>query len=185
MATCAAGFAVLFSLVATFTYVNFHLAAAPYMLSAAQLGMIFLVYPIGAAVTPASGFLIRRFGRRQAVVLAVGTGGVGLVATLQPSLPMIIAGLALVVTGVFIVQAAAMGFVGQAAQSDKATAVGLYVWIYYVGGSVGAVLPGLVVWPSAGWPGCVALVMATLAAAAGLAWWAWRDASKAERRPMN
>lgn len=175
LATFVIGFAVLFSQVATFTYVNFHLAQAPYSLGPSQLGMIFLVYPIGAAVTPASGFLIRRFGRRQATTLAVATACLGLIATLQASLPMIVAGLALFVTGTFTMMSAAMGFVGQAASQAKATAVGCYVCSYYIGGSVGAVLPGLVVWQVAGWPGCVGLIVVVLAAALALAWRAWRE----------
>ncbi|WP_158240617.1 MFS transporter [Telmatospirillum siberiense] len=174
LATFGIGFAVLFSQVATFTYVNFHLADAPYSLGPSQLGMIFLVYPIGAAITPASGFLIRRFGRRQATSLAVATACAGLLATLQSGLPMIIFGLALFVTGTFTMMSAAMGFVGQAAAQAKATAVGCYVCSYYVGGSVGAVLPGLLVWHVAGWRGCVALIVVTMLGALGLAWHAWR-----------
>jgi predicted MFS family arabinose efflux permease len=174
-ATYAVGFAVLFSMVAVFTYVNFRLARPPYSFNASQLGMIFLVYPIGAVVAPTSGFLIRRLGRRQAMALSVATACTGLAATLQAGLPAIVAGLAIFVSGVFVVQSAAMGFVGQAARTAKATAIGLYVCIYYIGGSLGAVLPGLLVWQTAGWAGCVGLVLTILAAACGLAWWAWRE----------
>lgn len=174
LATFGIGFAVLFSQVATFTYVNFHLAGAPYSLGPSQLGMIFLVYPIGAAVTPASGFLIRRLGRRQATTLAVATACVGLLATLQASLVMIILGLALFVTGTFTMMSAAMGFVGQAADHAKATAVGCYVCSYYVGGSLGAVVPGLIVWHVAGWRGCVALIVVVMGSALAVAWRAWR-----------
>ena len=173
-ATCLVGFAVLFSIVAVFTYINFHLAQAPYSLNASQLGMIFLVYPIGALAAPSSGFLIRRWGRRRTMALAASTSGAGLLATLQPSVPMIMVGLAFFVTGIFIMQSVAMGFVGQAARRAKATALGLYVCTYYIGGSAGAVLPGLLVWNRAGWPGCVAVVLMTLSGAAAMAWWAWR-----------
>jgi predicted MFS family arabinose efflux permease len=174
LATFAVGFAVLFSQVATFTYVNFHLAGAPYGLGPAQLGLVFLVYPIGAAVTPASGYLIRRLGRRQAMTLAALMACAGLLSTLGPGIPVIILGLAMFVTGTFTMMSAAMGFVGQAAERAKATAIGVYVCCYYVGGSVGAVLPGMLVWHSAGWIGCVVLVVVVLAAALGLAWRGWR-----------
>ncbi|HXP96116.1 MAG TPA: MFS transporter [Telmatospirillum sp.] len=175
VATFAIGFAVLFSQVAVFTYVSFHLAQPPFSLGSSQLGMIFLVYLIGAVISPASGFMVRRFGRRMAVTFSVGTACVGLLATLQAGLPMIIVGLALFVMGSFTLMSAAMGFVGQAAQQAKATAIGCYVSCYYVGGSVGAVLPGLVVWHRAGWPGCVALTIVILLAALSLAWQAWRE----------
>lgn len=172
LSTFAAGFAVLFSLVGAFTYVNFHLAAAPYGFSPAQLGMVFLVYPIGALVTPISGPMVRRWGRSTAMVMAVAIGCCGLLVTLRPELPLIVSGLALFVTGVFLAQTAAMGFVGQAARSAKSTAVGLYVCFYYVGGSVGAVLPGGI-WAHAGWTGCVALLIVTMACAAALTLWGW------------
>lgn len=185
LATYAVGFSVLFSMVATFTYVNFHLAQPPFSMSVAALGMIFLVYPIGAFVTPASGFLIRRLGRRGTILLALSTSGAGLLATLGPSLVAVVVGLALFVTGVFIAQTSATGFVGQRAKVARTTAVGIYVCCYYLGGSVGAELPGLTVWHAAGWPGCVGLVLLVLAAAAAMAWWAWRPQRQAELCPAE
>jgi len=174
LATYAVGFSVLFSMVATFTYVNFHLALPPFSMGVSALGMIFLVYPIGAFVTPASGYLIRRLGRRGTILLALSTSGAGLLATLGPSLVEVVAGLAMFVTGVFVAQTSATGFVGQRAKMARTTAVGIYVCCYYLGGSAGAEIPGLTVWHIAGWPGCVALVLAVLASATSLAWWAWR-----------
>ena len=38
------------------------------------------------------------------------------------------------------------------AKEGRSSAVGLYVTCFYVGGSVGAFLPGLT-WATAGWPG--------------------------------
>ena len=54
------------------------------------------------------------------------------------------------------------------------TAVGLYVTTYYVGGSIGAVLPAFA-YASWGWPGCVALVIAMLASMAVAVRAAWRE----------
>ena len=53
--TYAAGFCVLLTQVATFTYITFHLAAPPFLLSTAALGWLFAVYLAGAIVTPISG----------------------------------------------------------------------------------------------------------------------------------
>ncbi|HLN23980.1 MAG TPA: MFS transporter, partial [Patescibacteria group bacterium] len=175
LATFVAGFAVLFSMVATFTYVNFHLSLPPFSLSTPQLGMIFLVYPIGAVVSTRSGAIIRRLGRRRAMMLAVATSCAGLLTTLSPDLTLVLAGLALYVIGVFLAQSAAMGYVGQAARHAKSTALGLYVCFYYIGGSVGAVVPGWL-WLHAGWLGCVALILATMSASALLTWHAWKPA---------
>jgi hypothetical protein len=47
------------------------------------------------------------------------------------------------------------------------------VTFFYVGGSVGAFLPGLA-WNAAGWTACVAMVVAMLIAMAALAAFAYR-----------
>ena len=50
------------------------------------------------------------------------------------------------------------------AETAKGGASALYLTSYYVGGTLGAALPGLA-WQAAGWPGVVAVcVAATLAA---------------------
>src|SRR6185312_17097981 len=67
LATCAVGFCVLFTLVATFTYVNFYLAAPPFHLSTRALGLLFTVYLVGVAITPVAGRSIDRVGHRFAL----------------------------------------------------------------------------------------------------------------------
>ena len=175
VATCVAGFAVLFSIVAVFTYIDFRLVRAPYAFSPSDLGMIFLVYPVGALAALMAGPLARRIGRRRTMMASILVAVLGLAATLLPGVPEIIAGLALFVIGIFIMQSTAMGFVGRAARRAKASALGLYVCVYYLGGTAGAVLPGLLVWDLAGWHGCVVLVVAALFTAGALAWCAWWD----------
>ena len=64
VATFAVGFNVLFSLVGVFTWITFHLAAAPYRLSTAALSSLFFIYLVGFVVTPFAGFLITRVGLR-------------------------------------------------------------------------------------------------------------------------
>ncbi len=179
---CLAGFAVLFSIVAVFTYIDFRLVRPPYGFAASDLGMIFLVYPIGALAAPTAGPLARRLGRRRTMAAAALVAGLGLVATLLAGLSEIIVGLTLFVIGIFVMQSTAMGFVGRTARRAKASALGLYVCVYYLGGTVGAILPGLLIWDRAGWDGCVALVGAALLAAGVLAWFAWWDEPAAESK---
>lgn len=170
----AVGFGVLFSFVATFTYVNFHLAAPPFDLSAAALGAIFVVYLVGVATTPLAGRLVRRFGRRRLVLGVLGIWICGLLLTLTGSLPVIIAGLAIGAGCGFIVQTSATASVAVSAQRARSSAVGLYVTCYYVGGSLGAVLPGYA-WDRAGWPGCVAIVVVMLLILAAIVLRFWRE----------
>ncbi len=158
LATYAIGFNVLFCQVASFTYVNFYLADKPFLLGPAALGAIFTVYLVGAVVTPGAGIVLDRIGYRRTLTMAVGIVVAGILLTLVRSLPVIITGLALSATGVFACQAAASSYVGKAAGKARSSAAGLYVALYYLGGGVGSVLPGLF-WQKTGWDGCVALIV--------------------------
>ena len=172
IATFGVGFCVLFTQVAMFTYVTFHLARPPFSLSTVALGWLFVVYLVGAAVTPLSGAWVDRYGHRAGLASAMAVGGTGALLTLLPSLPAIIAGLALCSTGVFIAQATTSGYIGAVTKKDRALAVGLYSTFYYGGGSTGGALPSLV-WTRGGWPACVGLVMAVQFIGAAIAYTQW------------
>ncbi len=157
IATYAVGFCVLFSMLATFTYINFYLAAPPFRLSPAALGFLFVVYLAGAVATPVAGRSIDRAGHRFTLVVAYAGAVGGILLTLIPSLPVILIGLALCCTAVFVAQSASTSYIGTVTSSARAAAVGLYVLFYYAGGSAGAAIPGHF-WSLGGWPACVALI---------------------------
>lgn len=176
LATCLVGFSVLFTVVGTFTYANYLMAAPPYSLGPAALGSVFIVYLFGAAATPLAGRLTLRFGRRRTVWIGIALAMAGLLLTLAPSLPLVIAGLGLVAMGIFTEQVLSIGYVALVSRPARSTGVGLYVTCYYVGGSLGGVAPGWV-WAHFGWPGCVALGLLVQAVAflvTALAWPAGR-----------
>ena len=157
LANFATGAFVLFSLVGGFTYVSFYLADAPFHLNAAQLGSIFFVYLFGAIVTPMAGKFLDRFGFRPTAYLYCTMMIAGLLLTLIRSLPMVIAGLAVFSSGVFIAQSAATVQTGAIAGRARSSAAGLYVTSYYLGGSAGATVTDWL-WQAWRWPGCVALL---------------------------
>jgi len=173
VATDAVGFCVLFTQVAMFTYVTFHLGGPPYNLSTAALGWLFVVYLIGAAITPIAGRLIDHYGHRAGLGAGMGLSAVGALLTLAPSLPIVVAGLAGVGTGVFVSQATASSYIGTVTAQDRGLAVGLYAFSYYVGGSLGGVLPGFF-WDSGGWSACVALVLVVQISTIALALLFWK-----------
>ena len=175
MATCAVGFGMLFSLVASFTFINFRFAAPPFGLGPAQLGAVFAVYLLGALAAPLAAGVAARIGRRGTLLAGVACSIAGLLLTLAPSLPLAIAGLAATCIGLFVTQALSLSFIGVAVRHAKSAAVGLYVTIYYVGGAIGGVAP-LGIWRSVGWPGVVALVIAVLCGMAATASRFWRVA---------
>lgn len=158
LATYAVGFNVLFCLVGAFTYVNFYLADSPFFLGPAALASVFAVYLVGAAITPVAGHILDRVGNRRALMAAVGMSAAGMLLTLVHVVPVIIAGLALEASGVFACQSASASQVGRSAREARSSAAGIYVSLYYLGGSAGSILPGFI-WKQTGWTGCVAIIL--------------------------
>jgi MFS family permease len=159
---------MLFSLVGTFTYVNFYLAAPPFSLNTAQLGTVFAVYLLGVLITPAAGRFMDRTGFRNTAYLFAVMMAAGLLMTLVPRLPVIITGLAIFSSGVFIAQAAATVQVGRVAGRARSAASGLYVTFYYAGGSLGALVPGWA-WHTHQWHGVIAVLLVATAVTFALA----------------
>ena len=182
--TYAVGFCVLFSMLATFTYVNFYLAAPPFRLSPAALGLLFVVYLAGAAAAPIAGHSIDRVGHRLTLMVAYAGAVGGILLTLVPSLVAILPGLALCCTAVFVAQSASTSYIGSVAAEARAAAVGLYVLFYYIGGSAGAAIPGYF-WSRGGWPACVALIAAVQILTVTLASLFWKPARRKERTVVS
>jgi MFS transporter, YNFM family, putative membrane transport protein len=172
LAIYAVGFGVLFNFIATFTYISFHLAAAPYFFTPTLLGALFATYLAGSFAVPWVGRAILLFGRRRFIlgVIAVWIGGV--LMLLAPPVLMIIIGLTLCATCGMLCQAVSTGYVITTVKEGRSSAAGLYASSFYIGGSAGAFLIGLV-WRAAGWSGCVAAIVAVQVAMAAIVAFAW------------
>ena len=158
LAAYAVGFCVLFSQVAAFTYAGLYLGLPPFNLGPAALGTLYAVFLLALIVIPIAGRLSKARPHAQLLSVAALLGVVGSVLTLLPILWSIVLGLALSSTGVFLAQAAANAFTTSSAGDNKAGAVGVYLTCYYLGGSCGAIVPGLL-WERWGWVGCVVLII--------------------------
>jgi YNFM family putative membrane transporter len=172
LATYAVGFCVFFSLISTFTYINFYLSQPPFSLPTSVLGSLFFVYLTSAVVTPMAGRYIDKYGHRLVLLCGIGAGACGALLTLVPNVVAIIIGLALVCDAVFVAQTCSNGFIGVATKTNRALAVGLYVMVYNIGGSVGSAAPGPV-WKAYGWPGVVAMIVTVQVLTMLLAWRLW------------
>jgi MFS transporter, YNFM family, putative membrane transport protein len=158
MATYAIGFGVLFNFIATFTYVSFHLAAAPYLFSPTLLGALFITYLASSPIVPWVGRAIVLFGRRTFVLGVIALWIVGVLLLLAPPVSLIMTGLTLCAVCGMVCQAVSTGYVTLTAKEGRSSAVGLYATSYYVGGSAGAFLGGLA-WTFSGWGACVAVIV--------------------------
>lgn len=161
------GGAVFFCFIGIFTYLPYYLTAPPFRLSTALVSSVYLVYLAGVFTSLASGQLSQRVGRRPFMAVGLSVAFAGVLGTLAHSLAAVIVSLVVLCVGMFIVQSTAPAFVNANARGAKGAAGALYVTFYYVGASLGSLLPGYA-WQAWGWPGvattCVtALVVGLLA----------------------
>jgi YNFM family putative membrane transporter len=157
------GAALFFGWMGIFTYLPYHLTRA-WGLSTGLVSSVYLVYAAGVLVSPLAGRLSARVGATALVGWGLVVEGAGMAATLAGSLPLLVAGLVVLVAGTFMAQAVVPAFVNQTARTSKGGASALYLTFYYLGGTLGSVLPGLA-WQALGWPGVVGTCGAAVALA--------------------
>ena len=174
MASCAVGFCVLFSLVGTFTYVNFYLASSPFNLSASGLANVFAVYLVGVLVTPLAGRHIERLGYMTSLLWALVFSAGGLLLTLVSSLPLVVIGLTVCSSGIFLCQSATISAISKNVTEGRSLATGIYYMSYYAGGAVGTWGAGLA-FEGWGWHGSVVTIALVQALAAVMVVAVWRS----------
>ncbi len=166
---CALGFTVLFAQVGLFTFVNLHLAQAPYYFSSGDLANIFAVYLLGMVVTPLTSGVIPRIGIRNTVLTSVAMSALGVLLTLVSPGWGIVSALAIAACGTFITQSATMSFLAYRITSGRSLASGLYYTAFYCGGFIGAWVCGIA-YSLGAWPATVAVLVTTQAAGWLVAW---------------
>jgi predicted MFS family arabinose efflux permease len=162
------GFCILFVFIGTFTYVNFVLVSEPLSLEPMALGLVYFVFLPSVITTPFAGAAVQRFGTQPTFWTSLALAGLGLPLLLLPKLAAILVGLMLIAIGTFFAQAAATGFVGRAATTDRGSASGIYLASYFLGGLVGSAVLGQL-FDRYGWEACVAGLAVALIVACMLA----------------
>lgn len=163
-------FCILFVFIGTFTYVNFVLIGAPFMVGAMMLGFVYLVFLPSILTTPLAGRAVARIGTRPTMWSSLALAALGLPLMLTPSLTAVLTGMVLVGVGTFFAQAVATGFVGRAATADRGAASGIYLACYFSGGLIGSAVLGQF-FDMFGWHACVAGIALALAVALALTFW--------------
>ncbi|HJU99421.1 MAG TPA: MFS transporter [Burkholderiaceae bacterium] len=160
----ALAFLLMGSFVSLYNYIGYRLLAAPYGLSQTAVGLVSLLYLLGIYSSVWAGRLADRLGRRGVLWRVMGLMLAGLLLTLSPALPLILAGVALFSFGFFATHSVASSWVGRRAAAPRALASALYLFFYYLGSSVVGSATGMV-WARGGWPGVVAVLGAALGVA--------------------
>ncbi len=153
------------ALVAVFNTLGFRLGAEPFDLGLGAASLVFLVYPLGTLSSALFGQLADTYGRRTVLPAGCLMAAAGALLTLPDSLPLLVAGLALLTAGFFAMHGVASGWVPARAHAGAVStgqAASLYLFTYYLGSSVFGTLAGPA-WHVATWPGVVTLAVVLLA----------------------
>ena len=140
------------SFVSFYNYLGFRLVQAPFSLSHATIGAIFLLYVVGMFSSPWAGRQADRLGSSRVLAWMLALCAAGLALTLSNALPVIVVGVALFTFGFFAAHSVASSWVGRLAVRSKALASAGYLTAYYLGASSMGWLGGHA-WQSGAWPG--------------------------------
>lgn len=130
------GFLLMGTFVTLYNYIGFRMVAPPYYLSQSQIGLIFIVYLIGAFSSAWVGHLAGRLGRSRVLWVTISLMLSGVAITLAAPLFVIIFGIAVFTFGFFGSHSVVSSWIGLRARHSRAQASSLYLFFYYLGSSV-------------------------------------------------
>jgi YNFM family putative membrane transporter len=165
VAATLAGSGLFFAFMGAFSYIDFRLERPPFELSPAVIGLIFVLWVMGA-IGPVAGRLAGRHGWRAVALAGLLCCAGGLSLSLVNVLAVVVVGLALVTLGNFSAVTAAQLGVAGSTERDRGMASALYFCSYYVAGALGCYVPGLA-WQAWGWTGVWAMCLAAYALGLG------------------
>lgn len=165
--------------VGQFTYITYLLSNKPYLLSPTIIGLLFLTYLAGTFSSPLAGKVSGRISRAKCIGIGIFIMVIGFFITLIPSIWTILLGLIFICFGFFFSHSVASSWVSYFATYAKASASGLYLISYYIGGSLGPIYLDKF-WHKLGWPGIVIGCMLIL----GLTSFFTRKMSKLEKSTL-
>lgn len=168
-------FVLMGGFVTVYNYLAYRLTGQPFGLASSTVGLMFLLYLAGTVSSNFAGRLADRKGRALVLFGALPVTAAGLLVTVPHALVAIFGGIGLFTAGFFAAHTVASGWVGAAAKRDRAVASAMYLFAYYLGGSVVGALGG-VVYNVGGWPATVAFVGSLLLVALCLVATLIRDA---------
>ncbi len=151
------GFVLMGGFATVYNYLGYRLIAQPFALASSVVGLLFLLYLVGTVTSTVAGRLADRWGRALVLGGALPITLIGLLVTAHHALLVIVVGAGVFTGGFFAAHTAASGWVGAVAHRDRAEASSLYLFSYYLGGSVAGGFGGLV-YTVGGWTGAVVFV---------------------------
>lgn len=150
------GFCYFFAFISSFTFLTYYLAGPPFHFSQLAISLVFFTYIFGMVASPWAGKSTAKMGPFPVIGWGVGLLLLGMLITLIPHIAAVLIGLSLITFGQFTAQAVTPALAGQVAVHGRGAAGGIYTVFYYLGGSLGAAIPGAL-WPRFHYPGVIAV----------------------------
>lgn len=122
-----------------FNYMTYRLTDAPFSLPSSLVGVLFLTYIAGTISSQMSGHASKKYTQSGCMKIGIGIMMTGFLITLIPSVWAIMIGLLCNCFGFFFAHSTASAWVSGRATYSKASASGLYLISYYIGGGIGPV----------------------------------------------
>ncbi len=164
----AIGALLMGAFVAVFNGIGFRLESPEFGLGTALAGLVFITYALGSVSSTVAGrWSSRPAGPRPVVPVAIVVAALGVLLTLAGSLPVVVAGVGVLVVGFFAAHGVASGWVAARASlgvGGPGLAASLYLLAYYAGASSAGAAAGWA-WSNRGWPGVAGLALGLMAAA--------------------
>jgi YNFM family putative membrane transporter len=165
----ALGLLLMGGFVSFYNYLGFRLGQAPFGLSHATIGAVFLLYVVGIFSSPWAGQRADRLGSGRVLAWMLALSALGLALTFSDALPAIIAGVALFTFGFFGAHSVASAWVGRLATRSKSLAAATYLTAYYLGASAMGWMGGHA-WSAGAWPGVLAFLALLWLGCVAVAW---------------
>jgi predicted MFS family arabinose efflux permease len=176
LALYAHPFLLMGAFVALYNYIGFRLEAPPFALSTSVVSLLYFAYLAGTWSSAQVSGWTARFGRIPTLLACLTTMAAGILITIAPAVPVIVAGIAVATAGFFAAHAIVAAWVPSQAPHAAGEASAVYSLSYYLGSSVLGWAAGLV-FATAGWSATAAALMGFVGAAAIIAVLSLRMAS--------
>ncbi|PPA71033.1 MFS transporter [Jeotgalibacillus proteolyticus] len=174
------GFIIMGCNVAIFNYMGYALLQAPYSLSQGFVSWLFIVMIIGMYSSVWAGRLVERHGRQKMLTICLTILAAGTLLSLEGHLISKILALLIFSFGFFASQTVATSWVGYRALENKSQASSLYLFLYYIGSSIGGTLGGIF-WSMYGWLGVIGMVSGFLLLGLTFVWGLSRLETRTEK----
>ncbi|SBS27611.1 Inner membrane transport protein YnfM [Marinomonas spartinae] len=155
------GFIIFGVFTSLYSFLTFHVTQSPLNLSRSDAGLISICFALSVISAPQAGRLSNKLGSCPVYIGLFITMIVGIVLSLSNSIYTVLAGVIIFTCCFFGCHSISLRWVNKHAEKDRGQATSIYLFFYYIGGSIVGYINGYI-YSDLGWKGLVIFVAALL-----------------------